>query len=465
MFVAVVAAGVAVAVVLTNGSTSSAVEHPSEWDPRIEPLAELVSEERGLDWAHPVAVRFEPEDAFVDEVVDEDAELSDEAREDLENAQREMEALSLLPEGVDLQAAIDETASTSILAFYSYESEEIVVRGEDLDVNRRATLAHELTHALQDQHFDLEALQTEAEEQGNEGGVLAVIEGDAGRIEDEYVSSLPAEERAEYEQGSSDVATEAAESLRAADVPEVMDVLFGYPYALGPPFVDIVLAAEGNDAVDDLFRPDVTEADVLIPVRYLDGGEPTAPAVPDVPSDAEETHAPEGFGAINWYFMLAARLDPGTALAAVDGWDGDVAVGYQEDETSCVAAAFIGQTSSDTERMAVALEAWSAAGPSGAADVERQAGEVVLRACEAESAPGPTRSLRDALVAAATRSTVFEEFLGPAPTREVAWCTANELAFDPELSAIFASPKEPDAATQAFITTRVQAAARRCLIA
>ena len=36
------------------------------------------------------------------------------------------------------------------------------MRGTTLDVEHRVTIAHELTHVLQDQHFDLPKLQKQA---------------------------------------------------------------------------------------------------------------------------------------------------------------------------------------------------------------------------------------------------------------------------------------------------------------
>ena len=48
----------------------------------------------------------------------------------------------------------------------------------------RVTLAHELTHVLQDQHFDLERLADPDFDRADE--LRAMAEGDAGRIEDAY---------------------------------------------------------------------------------------------------------------------------------------------------------------------------------------------------------------------------------------------------------------------------------------
>ena len=57
------------------------------------------------------------------------------------------------------------------------------------------TLAHELTHVLQDQHFDLRKIEARAAEDeerrgGSSGAMLALIEGDANRVEETYLKGL-----------------------------------------------------------------------------------------------------------------------------------------------------------------------------------------------------------------------------------------------------------------------------------
>ena len=55
------------------------------------------------------------------------------------------------------------------------------MRGTDLsdDVDVRITLVHELTHALQDQHFDLTKLDEQVETSGQDFALTALVEGDA----------------------------------------------------------------------------------------------------------------------------------------------------------------------------------------------------------------------------------------------------------------------------------------------
>ena len=65
--------------------------------------------------------------------------------------------LGLVPQGFDLATALEEALTTQVAAYYDPHSKEFRVvgggRGKDVD---EIIVAHELTHALDDQHFDLE---------------------------------------------------------------------------------------------------------------------------------------------------------------------------------------------------------------------------------------------------------------------------------------------------------------------
>src|SRR2546430_4207437 len=71
-------------------------------------------------------------------------------------------ALGFIGGKVDLLRAYETHQTSGTLAYYDPDRQEIIVRGTALDVAHRVTVAHELTHVLQDQHFDLRALQKRA---------------------------------------------------------------------------------------------------------------------------------------------------------------------------------------------------------------------------------------------------------------------------------------------------------------
>jgi hypothetical protein len=67
--------------------------------------------------------------------------------------------IGAIPRDVGILEALDRYQQGQVLGFYNSQNEELVYTGdEDLDRIEQFVLAHELTHAIDDQHFDLDRL-------------------------------------------------------------------------------------------------------------------------------------------------------------------------------------------------------------------------------------------------------------------------------------------------------------------
>ncbi len=121
-----------------------------------------------------------------------------------------------------------------------------------MTVGLRVTLVHELTDALQDQHFELGRLYDSRLDDGAATAFRALIEGDALRIEHEYVTNeLTPNEKASYDE---EYAIALADSkVSTHDVPPYVSASFGVPYLLGQPLVTMIANDGGNAAVDRAF--------------------------------------------------------------------------------------------------------------------------------------------------------------------------------------------------------------------
>jgi hypothetical protein len=242
------------------------------------------------------------------------------------------------------------------LAFYDPEDERIRVRGTEMSVGLEVTLVHELTHALQDQRFDLDRLNDVTLDGGASTAFRGLGEGDALRIEDEYIADvLTDEEREAYDE---EFAAELEESEAATeDVPPFIEAVFGAPYALGKPFVTMLVNKDGNDAVDAAFwGPPETEEHLLDPASFLDEEEPAELEL-ELPDDVE-VFEESSFGASSLYLVLAERIDPKVALQAAVGWNGDARALFERDGVACVQAAFRGDSDEDEDEIEAALEEW-----------------------------------------------------------------------------------------------------------
>ncbi|HEV2809508.1 MAG TPA: hypothetical protein VGV93_03815 [Acidimicrobiales bacterium] len=373
--------GLAVAIVLGAGILAALVNEPrfpDEWDPRVAGLADYVAGERGLAFEHPVHVDFLSEEDFRRTVTSEDAQLTVEDRAELEQGAAFLRATGLASGDVDLLNSANELSGEATLAYYDPAVERVTVRGTELSVGVQATLVHELTHVLQDQHFDLERLG-QLPTDGENNAFLAVIEGDALRIEAEWAAQLGRQDR----EALMSERTETAGGVELGeDVPGALVALFSSPYVLGEPFVSVVLDEQAEEGINKALRtPPRTEEQLLDPYVYLAGDEPLTVGRPAV-DEGDEVSEEGDFGALTWFLLLAEHLDSRQALRATDGWGGDSYVAFDRDDRACVRSAFRGDTPADTNEMATALEQWSSSVPANDASVSRRGDDVVLESCD-----------------------------------------------------------------------------------
>jgi hypothetical protein len=376
--------GIGVAVILVAGLTAAVVvegpdgpRYPDAWDPRVADLAGFVARERRLSFDHPVFVHFLDDEAFRRSVVAGEDDLTIEDRVDLDQGAQLLRATGLVPGSYDPLESSNQLTGEGTLAYYDSMSERITVRGTQLTPGVRATLVHELTHALQDQYFDLSRLGALPNDSAN-NAFRAVIEGDALRVERGWSEQLaPAERDALDAERLAEV-----EGAETPGVPGALSAFFSAPYDLGAPFIDVVHAERDQAGLDEALRlPPTTEEQLLDPFAYLEGDGPLAVEVP-TPAADEIVREEGDFGALTWYLVLAEHLEPRRALAAVDGWGGDAYVAFERAGRACVRSAFQGDTVADTDEMEVALVAWAAAVPATDASVTRAADAVVLDSCD-----------------------------------------------------------------------------------
>ena len=240
------------------------------------------------------------------------------------------EAIFLNGENESIAQRFDTVFSESVVGFYSPGRDEIVIVSDsEQPVLDRATLAHELVHALQDQHLTFGG---SPDTQDTQLAVDGIVEGDANYVEAIYESRCRGEwdclDRPERGGGG------------GGGLDGVFLTIF-MPYAEGPDLVADIRERGGweavNDAYDDL--PDSTEQ-VIQPERYPDE-DPVAVSIEDRTRNGWERFDLEGetdtVGGASIYAMLWAngvvpredRSPYEYAFPASDGWAGDTLVPYQ----------------------------------------------------------------------------------------------------------------------------------------
>ena len=457
-----VGGGVAATIVFTGESGPSA---PAEWDPRVLGLVAFVEDERGLTFEHPVAVQFLDDADYEADVRAEFDGVADDDTETLEVGAGMFRALGLAEGDLDLLEATEEVSANGELGRYLLESDRIVIRGADLDVRTSATVVHELTHALQDQVFEIGRRLDDDEDGADEGLLRAVVEGDASSVEAAWIEDLDRADRAELARlEQAVVAGDSADPF--AGIPESVVAFVLSNHTVGQDFVEILLAEGGTDAVNDaLADPPEVDEQILDATAYLNDDAPEH--VERVELTAGETSIEDlsgEFGALALYYVLAERIDPIAALEAVNGWGGDDFAAFERDGRTCVRVRVAGEGQTEAIALERVLLAWSEAMPAEAdSTVERVATTVDLETCDpgadVEIVDGEGRSF-DAIRVLRTRSGILLGALRDGIALDVARCLIWSAM--PSLTAADLLADEWTEATNSAFATAIEGAAGTC---
>jgi hypothetical protein len=228
-------------------------------------IEDQVIAERGL----PTKARVEPtvlSDAEVKVRIKQQFE-KDNPPDEIAVTEETLRALGLLPADASLSDLYVEMLGSQVAGFYDPATREMVIvsRSGAIGPAEKVTFAHEFTHALQDQAFDLEGIDVDAVGQGDRSlGRLALVEGDATLLMTRWLSDhLTPAELGELLK----VDPEALAQLER--MPAILRETLLFPYQQGLIFVNGIWARGGWAAVDAAYdrRPDSTEQ-VLHPEKY-----------------------------------------------------------------------------------------------------------------------------------------------------------------------------------------------------
>lgn len=262
-----------------------------------------------------------------------------------------LQAFGLLNADFDLYNFYLELFSENIAGFYDNETKEmVVVQGGRFGGIERLTYAHEYTHALQDQSFDIrdglgyseDACETDSERCA---ALQALLEGDATLSElNWFMDHATSEDRTDVFQFSDSFETPVLDSS-----PEFIAKDFIFPYEEGFEFVQTLYDQGGWDAVNRAYaNPPVSTEQVLHPERYPHD-EPIPVELPDLVTVlglAWEIIDQDVMGEWYTYLILAHGLDQDgrrnekNAAKAAEGWGGDAYMVYYNSDRDDVVMVF-----------------------------------------------------------------------------------------------------------------------------
>ena len=308
--------------------------------------------------------RFLTPAKFRARVTTDEKKLSKSDKRDLAIGEAELRSLALVSGGFDLFGSVNDEAGAGIVAYYDDEKEEMVIRGKRIDPEAKVTIAHELTHTLQDQHYDLAKLSDHVKTNGADDAVTALVEGDATVVENDYYWHLARADRRKVDRAEEAQFGTEPDSGAAPDAPDIVAATMDAPYALGPWMVTVVQDARGRRGLADEFgSPPRTQLDYLLPTTAVKPIRPRQLAAPKAPDRARrlQPKEPNDFGAFDLYLLLASRIPFPVALQAADGWGNGRETLSRKDGTVCADVRVVGHDHEASKAIGRALTSWGAA--------------------------------------------------------------------------------------------------------
>jgi hypothetical protein len=267
-----------------------------------------------------------------DEQVDQDA---------LAGQGRFLQRLGLLPPDSDLGELLLDLTGGGLAAYYRSDLEQIKIieRSEPFGPLDRVFVAHEYTHALQDQHFDMDANRITDLSEGDAAlAQLAAIEGDASAAMVVWAQqNLSMQEMLEFL--TSALAFNDPTAL--ADMPLILSRQAEFPYSDGLTFETLLQQRDGWAAVNETIRnPPPSTEQILHPEKYDSGEAPIEVDLVDLSAALGEGWSRtylDTLGELNIQILAAGDERPDPVLPGFPGGEwphGDAAAGWGGDRVA-----------------------------------------------------------------------------------------------------------------------------------
>ncbi len=348
----------------------------AEFDALIDDLSTFVENERQLEFLESVNVQRLDDDAFVARYTALVEESVEDDREELEIYTGVNQALGILPDDVTLLEATYAFGAAGVLGYYDPETKELVVRGSEVTVLLKTIIVHELVHAIDDQHFDLDRPEYDDRKDEVSTGFRAVVEGNARRVENAYKDTLSADELTQL--AADELALSASVEVDFSKITFEFITLQLAPYELGEVLVDELDDLGGEEAINEaLIDPPTTSEQVLKPEAYitLDPLEDVAP--PPAAGDVVEDGV---FGPLVFEVIFEPVVgDAGSQ--ALEGWEGDWFVVWQDGPATCIRVDVLLDESGNVDDLVDVMDRWAST-RDGRASAERTSDDLArLTAC------------------------------------------------------------------------------------
>jgi hypothetical protein len=271
------------------------------------------------------------------------AQIRREIPERVVRAQNELLfGLGAAPVHFDFEVALLALMKAQLAGFYEPRDKTMYLLEDLVGAEREATLAHELVHALQDQHWDLGAKVKFEEDRGDAVAAYHTLaEGDATSAMLDHM--LAPRGMKAIDMSDDLIALEVQGSVEIApgtsDVPMIVKRSVVAPYVDGLKLIHWARRRGGWSAVDAVWaRPPTTTEQVLHPEKYLANETGDSLALPPpFPGGPKAVLYRDVLGEQTVRLLFEDWMPQKSAVEAAAGWGGDRAVVFGEGDQVALA--------------------------------------------------------------------------------------------------------------------------------
>lgn len=286
----------------------------------VEEAIPKIEAQTGLSFTSPPKVEErtrEQLEAFLEEKFEEEQSIRM-----IVGAERAYKRLGLLPDDLELRPYMHALLTEQIAGYYDPATKTLyVMAGADRTV-ARLTIAHELVHALQDQHFNLDSVQKVEGDNDRQLAAQALLEGQAT-----YAHILVTMGSEESIPGGWETVRESIRSGVATQpllgtAPLILQETLIFPYLSGAEFARRTRRLRPNRPVFDSI-PQSTEQILHEDAYFAQYDPPTDMTLPPLAGGAVAAYE-NNLGEFETRVFIYQHLrDESAASRGATGWDGD----------------------------------------------------------------------------------------------------------------------------------------------
>lgn len=243
--------------------------------------------------------------------------------------QKELEKLGLIPKGFQLESFLVDLLTEQIAGLYDPKAKEFYVADWIDPGDQKEVMAHELTHALMDQHYHLDQWRDAAKP--NEDAELArdaVVEGSAvASMIDYELRQVGSSLDALGGMSISDQLGSISDTPELAKAPPFIRDLLLFPYGAGADFSQRILRTRGGwPGFHAVFEnPPVSTQQILHPDLYFRNVAPQKIDIPEIPGLSKDWKRLDTnvLGEFGLREVLKQYLDAQRAFRLAAHWQGD----------------------------------------------------------------------------------------------------------------------------------------------